>query len=350
MRADLEAGEVKIGDCLCGHVAQTGTPLILWDNASDSMYASREALRAEGLRFHAAFPLNVKNQVIGVLCLFAHGEARPSQRHLDLVQQLCGPIALAIDNARLYEQSQLHAAELEQRVAERTVQLAAINQELEAFSYSVAHDLRVPLRAIDGYSQLLLEDAADRLDVDDRHHLERIRAATQRMHQLIDDLLELSRLSRGDLERIPLDLSALAQAVAADLRRRSPGRQVEFVVAPGVMVRADAELMRAVLENLLGNAWKFTSKAPAARIEFGEMRELRDGQEERIYFVRDNGVGFDTAQADKLFHAFQRLHAQDDFPGTGIGLATVRRVIHRHGGRVWAQGVEGQGATFYFTL
>jgi PAS domain S-box-containing protein len=348
--ADFSAGEVSISDCLCGQVALTGVPQILQDNAAGSAFASREALRAEGLRFHAAFPLSVKNQPIGVLCLFAYAEVRPIQRSLDLVQQLCGPIALAIDNARLYEQSQSHAAELEQHVLERTVQLAAINEELEAFSYSVAHDLRVPLRSIDGYSQALLEDCTGKLEPEDYHHLERIRAATQRMHQLIDDLLELSRLTRGDLERIPVDLSALAQTIAAELHQRTPARQAEFVIAPGILVRADVPLISAVLENLLGNAWKFTSRVPAARIEFGEQRQKCDGQEERIYFVRDNGAGFDMTQADKLFQTFQRLHSQEEFPGTGIGLATVKRVIHRHGGRVWAEGEQGQGATFYFTL
>jgi PAS domain S-box-containing protein len=347
---DLSAGEVNVGDCLCSQVAQTGTPQITWDGAPSQAEALPAGLHAQGLRFHGAFPLKVKDQSIGVLCLFARSEVQPTQRSLDLVQQLCGPIALAIDNARLYEQSQSHAADLEQRVVERTVQLAAINQELEAFSYSVAHDLRVPLRSIDGYSQVLLEDCGDELEPDNRRHLERIRAATQRMHQLINDLLELSRLTRGDLERVPLDLSALAQAIAAELQQRSPTRPVEFVIAAGILVRADAHLMHAALENLLDNAWKFTGKVAGARIEFGEQRRQRDGQEERVYFVRDNGAGFDMAQADKLFQTFQRLHGQDEFPGTGIGLATVKRIIHRHGGRLWAEGAEGQGATFYFTL
>jgi light-regulated signal transduction histidine kinase (bacteriophytochrome) len=350
MLASLAARDGRIRDHFCGQAAPSGAPLVWRDNAGGQLLDPQAASADGHLCFQAAFPLIVKSQTTGVLCLFSRGEAQPTQQSLDLVQQLCGPIALAIDNARLYEQSQLHAADLEQRVVERTVQLAAINQELEAFSYTVAHDLRAPIRIIDGYSQVLLEDSAQKLDPDDRHHLERIRAASQRMQQLIDDLLDISRLTHGDLERIPLDLSALAQAVAADLQQRAPARRVEFVIAPGIMARADAQLMRAVLENLLGNAWKFTSKAPAARIEFGEKRERHDGQEERIYFVRDNGAGFDMAQADKLFQTFQRLHGPDDFPGSGIGLATVKRVIHRHGGRVWAEGAEGQGATFYFTL
>ncbi len=351
MYTDLASQAIKVGDCLCGHTAQTGEPLILWDNASESGYATREALRAEGLRFHASFPLAVKGQVIGILCVFARSAARPSARTLALLQQLCGPIALAIDNARLYEQAQHHAAELEQHVLERTVELAATNQELEAFSYSVAHDLRAPLRSIDGYSQALLEDYAEAVGPEGSRHLQRIRAASAHMGLLIEDLLELSRLTRGELNRSLLDLSAIAQAIADDLQQREPRRAAECVIAEGIVVRADERLMRAVLENLLSNAWKFTARRAPARIEFGEYRvPTGDGLEERVYFVRDNGAGFDMSQVDRLFTAFQRLHAGDEFPGTGIGLATVKRIIHRHGGRVWAEGAVEQGATFYFTL
>ena len=350
MVAELSAAEVPVGECLCGEVALTGEPLILWDNASGSTYATREAVRQEGLRFHAAFPLSVKGRTIAVLCLFARSDRRPTPRQLDLVQQLCGPIALAIDNAQLYEQAQRHAAELQQHVRERTLQLAAINQELEAFSYSVAHDLRAPLRIIDGFSQVLLEDFIGPLGPEGGHALQRIRAASERMSHLIDDLLELSRVTRGDLNRTRLDLSALAQAIADELRQRDPERQVEVRIADGIVVRADAALLRAVMENLLGNAWKFTSKTPGAAIEFGTFARTHDNLEERVYFVRDNGAGFDMAQADQLFKAFQRLHSVEEFPGTGIGLATVQRVIRRHGGQVWAEGAVGQGATFYFTL
>jgi signal transduction histidine kinase len=225
-------------------------------------------------------------------------------------------------------------------------QLQLTNQELESFSYSVSHDLRAPLRAIDGFSLLLLEHSADHLDDEGRDQLKRIRAAAQRMGQLIEHLLALSRHARAEVRRQEVDLSALARAIAAELQMSAPARQAEFVIAPSLVDQADPALIRAVLENLLGNAWKFSGKQPVARIEFG--RQPRHGSP--VYFVRDNGTGFNMAYAKRLFGAFQRLHAADEFPGTGIGLATVQRIIHRHHGRVWAESAAGQGATFYFTL
>lgn len=236
--------------------------------------------------------------------------------------------------------------QLEQRVAERTAQLEATNKEMEAFSYSVSHDLRAPLRSIDGFSQALLEDYADKLDALGQNYLQRVRAATQRMAQLIDDLLNLSRLTRSEMRYEKVDLSALVEAIATELHKTQPERQVEFVIAPGLVANGDAHLLRIVLENLLGNAWKFTGKHQKARIEFGLL--LQDNTD--VYFVRDDGTGFDMAYVEKLFGAFQRLHAMTEFEGTGIGLATVQRIIHRHGGRVWAESAVEQGATFYFTL
>lgn len=232
----------------------------------------------------------------------------------------------------------------ERKKAEEALEVA--NKELEAFSYSVSHDLRAPLRSIDGFSQALLEDYTERLDEQGRDYLHRVRAASQRMAQLIDDMLKLSRVTRAELSREEVDLSALAQEIAVELRRAQPGREVEFTVASGLRVHGDPKLLRIVIENLLGNAWKFTGKRSGARIEFGMTH--RDGKP--AYFVRDNGVGFDMAYAGKLFGAFQRLHDSREFPGTGIGLATVQRVIHKHGGRVWAEGEVEKGATFYFTL
>ena len=239
-------------------------------------------------------------------------------------------------------------AELEERVVERTAQLEAANRELEAFSFSISHDLRAPLRSIDGFSQALLEDCADQVGETGQLHIQRIRSASQRMAQLIDGMLGLARLTQAELQREPLSLSALAAAIAADLQRREPERQVEFVIADGVEVWADARLMRAALENLMENAWKYTSRRGQARIEFGVMPPTPDGRP--VYFVRDNGTGFDMAYVDRLFVAFQRLHSQQEFPGDGIGLATVRRIIHRHGGKVWAEGKVDHGATFYFSL
>jgi PAS domain S-box-containing protein len=236
--------------------------------------------------------------------------------------------------------------ELEQRVLQRTAQLDAANEELEAFAYSVSHDLRAPLRALDGFSQILLEDYGARLDDEGRSHLARIRAADQRMGTLIDALLELSRLNRGKLSRERLDISALARSVAADLADAEPERAVELVIADGLEAHADRRLAEALFANLLGNAWKFTAKHETARIGVG----ATDGGGELAFYVRDDGAGFDMEYADKLFGAFQRLHGQHEFEGLGIGLATVQRIVHRHGGRVWAEGGVEKGATFWFTL
>lgn len=237
---------------------------------------------------------------------------------------------------------------LEQRVRERTVELEAANRELEAFSYSVSHDLRAPLRAMDGFSRAVYEDYGPLLDERGKDYLQRVRAASQRMGHLIDDLLRLSRITRCDLRSQDMDLSTLARELIAELRQREPQRQVEVSIEPNIWVRADPDLMRVVLDNLLGNAWKFThhNQQHPAQITFGRLYE----EGEIAYYVRDNGAGFDMAYAGKLFGAFQRLHTRDQFEGTGIGLATVQRVIHRHGGRVWAEAQVGQGAAFYFTL
>jgi PAS domain S-box-containing protein len=222
----------------------------------------------------------------------------------------------------------------------------AANRELESFSYSVAHDLRAPLRSIDGFSQALLEDCADKLDEDGRKYLRFVRESAQLMAQLIDDMLTLSRVTRQDLDRNAVDLSALARATYARLERSDPGRSVEVVIQEGLVDQGDARLLAVVFDNLLGNAWKFTSKRTGARIEFGATS--KDGAP--AYFVRDNGAGFDMSYASKLFGVFQRLHAAHDFEGTGVGLATVQRIVHRHGGRVWAEGKVDAGATFHFNL
>ena len=235
---------------------------------------------------------------------------------------------------------------LELQVQRRTAQFEAANRELEAFSYSVSHDLRAPLRAIDGFSQVLLEDYGERLDEDGRRYLQRVRMGTQRMGNLIEDLLKLSRLSRGDLERQPLDLSGKAGRILHDLALRDPDRTVATAVAPGLQASGDDRLVTVALENLLGNAWKYTGKTAGARIEFGAL--VRDGQP--AFFVRDNGAGFDMAYAGKLFSPFQRLHAAPDFEGSGIGLALVQRILNRHGGTIWAEAEPDRGATFYFTL
>ncbi len=231
-------------------------------------------------------------------------------------------------------------------MAEANVTLAALNKELDAFSYSVSHDLRAPLRGIDGFSQALLEDYEAKLDETGKDYLHRIRAGARRMGALIDDLLGLSRLSQAEMNKKPVNLSAAAAKVVEELRTSDPGREVKVEIAPGLVETCDPALVSAALENLLRNAWKYSSKRSDARIEVGKtVHEGRDA-----YFVRDNGAGFDMAHASKLFGAFQRLHSMQEFEGNGVGLATVQRIIARHGGRVWAEGAVGKGATFYFTL
>ena len=243
--------------------------------------------------------------------------------------------------------------ELEIRVKGRTMklahlntELAAANKELEAFAYSVSHDLRAPLRSIDGFSQALLEDYADKLDEQGEGYLQRVRAASQRMGHLIDDLLNLSRVTRREMKLESVNLSILAREITEEVAQTQPDREVEFIITEDLMAQGDISLLRIALENLLGNAWKFTGNQPDTVIEFGATQY--EGQ--LTYYIRDNGVGFDMTYMDKLFSPFQRLHTVAEFPGTGIGLATVQRIIHRHGGKIWAEGETGKGATFYFTL
>lgn len=239
-------------------------------------------------------------------------------------------------------------AELEQRVRERTAELEASTHELDAFAYSVSHDLRAPLRAVAGFGEILLEDYADRLDDAGRQYLDRVLAATDRMGRLIDDLLDLSRASRVELSRQPVDLTRLAERVVAELHAAEPDRwpAVEINVEPDLHAVGDPALVRLVLQNLIGNAWKFTAKKRGARIDVGHTPTAG----EREFFVRDNGAGFDMRYREKLFVPFQRLHSFDDFAGSGIGLAIVSRIVARHGGRVWAEGELGAGAVFRFTL
>lgn len=237
-------------------------------------------------------------------------------------------------------------AELEGRVHERTAQLEVANKELESFSYSVSHDLRTPLRAIDGFSKALLEDYHDQLDSDGQDFLNRVRSAAQRMGELIDDMLKLSRVSRAEINQQTVDLSDLAHQILEELKEADPGKNMEIVITSKLHAECDPHLIKIALSNLLNNAWKYSSKTAQARIEFG----MRQHNGKPAYFVQDNGAGFDMAYASKLFGAFQRLHSADDFPGSGVGLATVKRVINRHGGTVWADASPGKGATFYFTI
>jgi signal transduction histidine kinase len=261
----------------------------------------------------------------------------------DLLQRT---IKFAIERFHLLSEIEQGRRTLEQRVSDRTRQLESVNKELESFCYSVSHDLRSPIRTINGFCQALVEDYSEQLGDDGRDYLQRIQQATLRMDSLIQNLLRLSRLSRGEFCQESVDLSALARDIIGELQQNNPDYPITCIIEPQVYGHGDVNLLRIAMENLLVNAWKFTSKTDSPRIEFGMTQT--GGQP--VYHVIDNGAGFDMAYADQLFGTFQRLHSANEFPGTGIGLATVQRIIHRHNGRIWAEGAVNHGATFYFTL
>jgi signal transduction histidine kinase len=275
------------------------------------------------------------------LLLEAQTDGSAGGRH---AEWMCRQISRVLDAERSRDDVLL---DLERRVAERTAELSVANRQLRAFSYSVSHDLRAPLRAIAGFGSALAEESGDRLDPAGRENLERMLRAAERMGDLIEGMLILGRAVESDMRRVPVDLGALAQEVARDLRAAESGRSVDLVIGGDLRVMGDPVLLRAVITNLLANAWKFTSHGPHARIEVGRRETPGDGM---VFFVADNGVGFDMQYAGKLFGAFQRLHGQDEFPGTGVGLATVERIISRHGGRIWAESRPSEGATFFFSL
>jgi PAS domain S-box-containing protein len=304
------------------------------------------ALAREGLCFLLKSSLRLGKGLVGSLRL--HGR-RPDvfgPMELEVAREVADQVAIALEQARLREQLRGEAQRLEQQVRRRTAQLEEANAELEAFSYSVSHDLRAPLRSIEGFTQAVEDDAGNALTERSHRFFGKVRSAAARMAELIDDLLQFSRLSRVDPRRGPVDVTALAREVLSELRARSPERRVEVHLQEGMRALADARLLRVVLENLLGNAWKFTGRRAAARIEVGVSQE----GDEQVFRVSDDGAGFDMAYAQKLFGPFQRMHRDEEFPGTGIGLATVQRIVHRHGGRIWAESHVGQGATFFFTL
>lgn len=300
-----------------------------------------------------AVPVQAGDELLGEIAL-ANAPADYTDRDLKAIERLAEFYALGIQRKRVEAQVRSLAESLETRVRERTAELLAANQELEAFSYSVSHDLRAPLRAIVGFTQAVLEDTGPSLPSGAVEDLRRAVAAAQRMSHLIDGLLGLSRLTRREMQTGPVDLSSLAREVVDEQRSLQPGRSVETTVEDGLAVHGDRELLRLVFRNLLENAWKFTSRTPGARVEVGSTttEPAPPGREagRRAYFVRDNGVGFDMAYTDKLFRPFHRLHAEAEFPGSGIGLASAQRIVRRHGGTIWARSAPGAGATFFFTL
>jgi signal transduction histidine kinase len=340
-RTVLGALRQQIGTGLAGRVALRGVaelvPVVdLAQMQAAVAPAFQPMLAGLAITSALAVPLRSRNRTIGAISLLRSAPTLPYTAEDQLLaQELADRAGLAIDNAAL-------VATLEHRVAERTAALETANRELEAFSYSASHDLRTPLRAIDGFSRMLLADYEDKLDPRAQHYLQRIRAGTQRMSSLIDDLLSLARISRVPLKITDLDVSALAFEVASEIRKREPTRLTPIDIAPGLRARGDARLLRIVLENLLGNAWKFTAKASDAEISLSAAGAT--------FCVRDTGAGFDMAYAEKLFMPFQRLHSTHEFDGIGVGLATVQRIIQHHGGRIWAEGAVGKGAAFFFTL
>jgi signal transduction histidine kinase len=334
------------GEGLPGAVWQAGAPLWVDDVLEYPCFVRKPEAAVAGLHTAFLFPILLGDEVHGVIEYFSRERWQPDQAMLRTAVAIGTQIGQYLQRHRAETELRQFNADLEQRVAARTAELEAANQELEAFAYSVSHDLRAPLRTINGFSQAIDEDYGHLLGEDGVDSLRRIRDAARRMGVLIDDLLRLSRVVRSELRREVVDLSRMAEAVVADFQKGAPDRQVAVSIAGGLAAVADERLIRVVLENLLANAWKFTGRTPGARVEFGAV--WLNGQ--RVYFVRDNGAGFDMAYAGKLFVPFQRLHKATEFEGTGIGLATVHRIIQRHGGRVWATAAVGQGATFFFTL
>lgn len=351
----LSWGDNEYGHCAAGIAVRTEQPSVIHEVSRDPRYAPWRDMAVElCIETVIGLPVRVEGRVWGTLVLASSLPSAFDAEETLLLSELAGEIGRGIETLRLRNEKlaaedalRRMMNELERRVDERTRELEVANHDLQSFSYSVSHDLRAPLRTIEGFAQALDEECGAMLSDVCRGYLERIRGAAQRMGVLIEDMIRLAQISNLEMRATDVDLSALAAAIGAELAAGEPHRQVRLTVAPNLATRGDPGLLRVLMQNLLANAWKYSARTPQAEIEFGLMHLASNG---RAYFVRDNGAGFDMRFVDRLFRPFSRLHHAEDFPGSGIGLATVARIVGRHRGRVWAEAEKGKGATFYFVL
>jgi signal transduction histidine kinase len=331
--------------CISGWAMLNRLPVVIEDIYADAR-VPHDAYRPTFVKSLVMMPIRTV-EPIGAIGVYWANQHKATPEEVSLLQALADSTSIAMEAAGLFANLEKRVAERTTELNKRTAELEILNKELEAFSYSVAHDLRAPLITIDGFAQVLKETSAESLDEGALSHLAHIQTAVARMHRLIEDLLGLSRIVRAPMVKSIVDVSALAHEIAKRLKDSSPARAAEFVIAPDLKAQGDAGLLRIVVDNLLSNAWKFTSKRDHAQIELDTVHGAEGGT---VYRIKDNGAGFDPRYASKLFGPFQRCHSQADFPGTGIGLATVQRIVHRHGGKIWVEAQLDRGASFYFTL
>ena len=334
-----------ISACISGWAMLNRQAAIIEDIYADSRIP-HDAYRPTFVKSLMMMPIRTA-EPIGAIGAYWASRHKATPEEVNLLQALADSTSVAMEAAGLFTTLEKRVAERTEELARRTAELEVLNRELEAFSYSVAHDLRAPLITIDGFAQVLKETTSEALDESALGHLGHIQTAVARMHRLIEDLLGLSKIVRASMMKTRVDLSAMGREIAQRLRDGAPQRAAEIVIAPDLTAQADPFLLRIVLENLLSNAWKFTSKREHAHIE---LDTVRGAEGDAVFRVKDNGAGFDPRYASKLFGPFQRCHSQSDFPGTGIGLATAQRIVHRHGGKIWVEAQMDRGASFFFTL